>query len=406
MKNAYQEVKAAKDAFDNDASNTNAKNLIQSYERVQNTLKQTQSEMRILSNEQSKLISSSTKASMIKSFESYFDQDSKAAKKYADQVEELRQELDNLSTSADKVNFDTKFNNLKSVINRNGDTGKSFFDELKRGFGQIAEFTGIYGVTSQIQDALLSMPALVVEIDSAMTELRKVSDASENELSAYFEEAAASAQKFGASISDVIHSTADWTLLGYNLDDAKILSDLTTLYQRVGGNMTQESASEAMVSTLQGFQLDVDQAEHIVDAFNEVGNKFAIGSDGIGEALQRSASSMSAAGNTLEETIGLVTAANEVVQDPDRVGNAFKTISMRIRGAKTEMEELGLDTEGMVTSVATLREEVMALSGVDIMQDENTFKSTYDILDELATKWQDLTDIQQAKSCLYVQKCA
>ena len=170
--------------------------------------------------------------------------------------------------------------------------------------------------------------------------------------------------------------------------------------------MTQESASEALISTLQGYQMTADQAEHIVDAFNEVGNKFAIGSDGIGEALQRSASSMYAANNTMEETIGLVTAANTVVQDPDSVGTAFKTISMRIRGATTELEEAGLETEGMAESTASLRKEIMALSGVDIMQDENTFKSTYDILDELATKWSDLTDIQQANSCLYVQKCA
>ena len=69
---------------------------------------------------------------------------------------------------------------------------------------------------------------------------------------------------------------------------------------------------------------------------------------------------------------------------------------MRIRGAKTELEEAGLETDGMVESTAKLREEIMALSGVDIMEDENTFKSTYDIMDELAQKWQDLTDIQQA----------
>lgn len=75
---------------------------------------------------------------------------------------------------------------------------------------------------------------------------------------------------------------------------------------------------------------------------------------------------------------------------------AFKTISMRIRGAKTELEEAGLETDGMVESTAKLREEIMALSGVDIMKDETTFKSTYDIMDELAQKWQDLTDIQQA----------
>lgn len=60
------------------------------------------------------------------------------------------------------------------------------------------------------------------------------------------------------------------------------------------------------------------------------------------------------------------------------------------------MESLGLDTEGMVESTAKLREEIKALSGVDIMENDDTFKSTYQILDELADKWQDLTDIQQA----------
>ena len=144
-------------------------------------------------------------------------------------------------------------------------------------------------------------------------------------------------------------------------------------------------------------------------------NKFAISSGGIGDALQRSASSLSSAGNTLSESIGLITAANTVVQDPESVGTAFKTLSMRIRGATTELEAAGLDTEGMAESTAKLREEILALSGVDIMADKNTFKSTYDILDELASKWQDLTDIQQAaiteliagsNVCQYVQKCA
>lgn len=69
---------------------------------------------------------------------------------------------------------------------------------------------------------------------------------------------------------------------------------------------------------------------------------------------------------------------------------------MRIRGAKTEMEELGEDTEGMAESSATARSEILALSGVDIMKDSTTFKSTYQILDELAEKWSSLTDIQQA----------
>ena len=64
--------------------------------------------------------------------------------------------------------------------------------------------------------------------------------------------------------------------------------------------------------------------------------------------------------------------------------------------AKTELEEAGLETEGMVDSTAKLRSEILALSGVDIMENANEFKSTYKIMDELAAKWEDLSDIQQA----------
>ena len=69
---------------------------------------------------------------------------------------------------------------------------------------------------------------------------------------------------------------------------------------------------------------------------------------------------------------------------------------MRIRGAETELEEAGLETDGMAESTAKLRKEIMALSGIDIMLNEDTFKSTYQIMDELSAKWEDLTDIQQA----------
>lgn len=68
---------------------------------------------------------------------------------------------------------------------------------------------------------------------------------------------------------------------------------------------------------------------------------------------------------------------------------------------------MGEDTTGMVDSTAKLREEIMALSGVDIMLDSQNFKSTYQIMDELAQKWQDLTDIQQANSLPeYAEMCA
>lgn len=304
---------------------------------------------------------------------------------------------------------------LKSTASARGETGMSFFSNLKRGASQIFQFVGVYGIFQRAAQAAGDMARQVLAVDTAMTGLRKVSSASDNQITAYFDKAVISAKKYGSAVSDVINSTADWSRLGYGLKDAEELSDKTTLYQKVGDNMTQETASSSLISTLKGFQFDASEAGHIIDSFNEVGNKFAIGSDGIGESLRRSSASMAAAGNTMEQTIGLVTAANTVVQDPEVVGTAYKTISMRIRGATTELENAGLETDGMVESTTKLQEEMLALSGIDIMQDKDTFKSTYDILDELAYKWKDLTDIQQASVTeliagmgiyLYVQKCA
>lgn len=57
---------------------------------------------------------------------------------------------------------------------------------------------------------------------------------------------------------------------------------------------------------------------------------------------------------------------------------------------------MGLDTEGMATSVSKLRDEIMSLSGVDIMLDEETFKSSYDILIGIGEVWDNLSDINRA----------
>lgn len=74
----------------------------------------------------------------------------------------------------------------------------------------------------------------------------------------------------------------------------------------------------------------------------------------------------------------------------------MKTMSMRLRSTKTDMESAGEDTEGMAESVSKLRDEILALSGVDIMLDESTYKTPYQMLTELGKVWDDLNDISRA----------
>lgn len=157
---------------------------------------------------------------------------------------------------------------------------------------------------------------------------------------------------------------------------------------------------------MQGFGLQTSEVMNIVDEFNNVSNKYASSAGDIGEITKRSAAAMRAAGSSLEETIALGVTANTVVQDADTVGTALKTMAMRLRSSESVLSAAGEDTDGMAESVSKLRKEILALSGVDIMLDEDTYKTPYQMLIEIGKVWDNLTDVTQAKINLNVQKCA
>ena len=110
----------------------------------------------------------------------------------------------------------------------------------------------------------------VREIDTAMTELKKVSDAAPSDITAYFGDAVASAKELGSSVNEMIGATADWQRMGYNLPDSRDLGEVAVLYKNVGDNISIEEANSSLISTLQGFQLEAKDAMSVIDAFNEV----------------------------------------------------------------------------------------------------------------------------------------
>lgn len=306
------------------------------------------------------------------------------------------------------VNFQrlrAQFDQLKATVQGKGLTGRSLGDELK----YIAEKIGIKAMLGnsiyRVIGAFRQMVGIVTELDTGMTTLRRVTEATEKQYAQFMKNATVSAHELGSAISDVVNATGEFSKLGYNLDEATKLGEAAATYANVGF-MDISSSIESMTSVMQGFKLSADEAMSVVDKMDLIGNKFSISSAGIGAALQRSASSLVAAGNDLDEAISLVTAGNTVLQDPESVANGIKIISLRIRSAKSEISELGESTDDMVESSAKLQQKVQAIAGVNIMKDDNTFKSTYQILSEIANKWSELSDIDQANCSPYVQQCA
>ena len=296
------------------------------------------------------------------------------------------------------------------ALDKNGDQIKAFetgtngiadaFKSLgKSGASAVAKLAGTYLSLQDFIRYFRQGIQHVRDIDAAMTELRKVTDETEATYARFLETASKSAGQIGSTVKDFTTVTSDFARLGYTIEEASELAKTALIYENVGdGFSSVEEASESIISTMKAFGIEAENTMGIVDRFNEVGNNFAIDSKGIGDALQRSASALVEGGNSIDEAIALVTAANSVIQNPEQVGTALKTLSLRLRSTKIELEDMGEDAEGAATSTAKLREQLLGLTGgkVDIMLNETTFKNTTQILREMAAVWQEMDDISKA----------
>lgn len=129
-------------------------------------------------------------------------------------------------------------------------------------------------IISMVEQGLRQIYQNVVHIDSAMTELKKVTNETDNTYDAFLDDAGTRAKNLGASISDIVTASADFARLGYNLKDSKELADAAVLYQHVGDGISSvNDASESIISTMKAFGVEAKDVTSIVDKFNEVGKQ-------------------------------------------------------------------------------------------------------------------------------------
>lgn len=297
----------------------------------------------------------------------------------------------------DVTDLSARLSNLEVEASRCGATTETLGQKLSRLFKEHFQTAIAMAGVAMVKQGLREVYDNVLELDTAVTELKKVSKMTGDEMNEYLDRTATNARELGANISDLVSSTADWKRLGYTDKDSEELARVSALMANVGDQIDDATtASSYLISTMQGFGLVADDAEHLLDCMNQIANTEPVSMNDLGIIMQKSSAAMSAAGNTYQETLSLAAAVNGVLQDSEASGTYLKTLSMYLRASKTDAENAGIATDGMASSVSELRSELKQLAGVDIMKDDNTFKSTYQIMKELSEVWKDLSDTTQA----------
>ena len=334
----------------------------------------------------------------------------RAAKQYGSTVRALITRLHNLD-SAGELNVATfkdisdGFKQIQQDAKAAGLAGETFGTKLSKTLGNVVRYFGTSQVFNRFEQALEGMARNILNVDTAMTGLYRVTDLTDAQYQKMYSNMVKSAKQYGTELTAIIDSTAEWSKLGFDPAESQGLANVTTMYQHVT-DLPVETAVENLVTAYKGFESqlleltdgdNVKAVEYVADIFNAIGNAYAIDPAQLGDALTNSASALEVAGNTMQEAAAMATGITEVTQDAARAGTALKTVSMRLRGTTAkELESMGEDTEGLIEVTSKLKEKIMELTGVDITEMNGDLKSTYDIMDGLAEVWHDLGTNEQS----------
>lgn len=291
---------------------------------------------------------------------------------------------------------------LKKIISgiagidyRQSNAGTGFKSEVLSIAQGVTAAEAIQCAFNKAKQVATEMVGAVKDINDALTQLTIVTGKSGSELDSFFQRAADSAYDMGHSVTEVLGSVETFTRLGYGLEDASTLADAATVMSNVA-DTTVNTSTTGLTSIIKGYGLEASDATRVSDVLAKVGKDYAISAEELMSALERGGAALNVANTSFEQSVALAAAGNAAIQDPEKVGNALKTVSARIRTSKPELEELGEDYDDVATSAAKYRAEIKALSGVDIMENATTYKSIYDIMVEIASVWDKMPDTDQA----------
>lgn len=293
--------------------------------------------------------------------------------------------------------------NIENAEIRAGRAGRSFFDTLKNsGFHQIAaqmaDMVGVYDVINLGKEGL----SVVRELNTALTEMRKVSDESLQSLKNYQNTTFDTADAVGTTAKQIQTSTADYMRLGESLDKAAESAKTANVLLNVSEFDNIEDATKSLVAMGQAYK-DLDKMT-IVDKLNEVGNNYAISTDELATALQKSSATLSLMGNTIDEAASLVTTANATIQDADSVSAGLRTISLRLIGTEEAEEELSAmneEVDAFVKATNSKKQQIIKdytavasnnYQGFDILDSNGNYKNTYQILLGIAKVYKEIQE--------------
>lgn len=322
----------------------------------------------------------------------WMGQNRQAAAQYDSELKQIISDLQNCNNKADFSKLQRQFSNIALQVKSSGSLYTGFFNGLKSGikdaFENILRYQLAYKVIDQVISGFKSMVNAVADLDKKLTEFNKVADLTSDKLLEFSDRAFDAADEVGRTGSDMIEAATEFKRAGYSLEDSLDMGKSALLMTNVADGITQTSdAASTLIAVLKGFNINESDIMTIVDKMNSVSNQSPVGFDNLADGLERVSGTMNQAGNSIDETIGLLTGGYAQLRNMEKVSTGLITISQRLRA----IDEDGDEIDGLSAELS----ESFGKIGVAIEDSNGDLRSTYDILSDYAKIYPQLTSEQK-----------
>lgn len=162
----------------------------------------------------------------------------------------------------------------------------------------------------------------IVNVDSALVDIKRVSDESSQTYAQLQKDANNTAKAIGGDTQNLLQSIADFKQAGETFKDSITLAKNSVILQNIG-DLSQEQSAKTLINVMKSFNIEAKNSMDIMDKLNNVSNNYSTSANGLSEALLRSSNALKVSGNSLDKSLSLIVTANSSLQDPARVGNGL-----------------------------------------------------------------------------------
>ena len=366
--------------------------LVQKFDKLETAASKYKNMMREVSTESSKTLSAN--AGIVKSNEilTYYNNNTKALKKYGAELRQIAEDAKKVTTQGEMDVINEKFKKLKSTISAEGLTGKSWIDDAKRAFGQIAQFTGMYGILQNVmQDVPRAMVQNVIKIDDAMTNLRMATSVSNDEAKKLMKTYSEMGKELKVLGTDIATSSTEWLKQGKSIQESEKLTKDSVILSKIG-DLSSEDATKTITAAMKSYDLAESQVMGFIDQISSIDMASATDVGGLSQAFNEVAANAKNAGIETEKLLSYAAVIGETSQEGmASVGTSLNAIFSRMGNIKlSRLKDYENDGEDL-SNVET----VLKKNGIALRDATGQFKEFDDVLDETASKWKNFDSVTQ-----------